>query len=101
MRALTRMRSPAAALALLLFLASSALAGVPNKPIDRSEGPPPNPAEIGDPDTGGNLPMYLRLLVFAVMNEHPSLRGAATAVLRRPSQPGVALRQSLRRGAPR
>ena len=53
MRALTRMRRLAAALALLLFIATTAVAGVPGRPIDRPEGPPEtNPTEVGDPDTG-------------------------------------------------
>ncbi len=56
MRALDRIRSLAAVMTLLLFLATSALANVPRKPIDRPEGPPePNPTEVGDPDMGGNL----------------------------------------------
>ena len=56
MRALTRIRTLAAALTLLLFIATTALAGVPGRPKDRPEGPgEPSPAEIGDPDMGGNL----------------------------------------------
>jgi hypothetical protein len=56
MRALTRTRRLAAALALLLFISANALAGVPGRPIERPEGPPePNPQEVGDPDTPPSL----------------------------------------------
>ena len=64
MRALTRIRTLAAALMLLLFIATTALAGVPGRPKDRPEGPgEPSPAEIGDPDMGSGLQAYFRQLL--------------------------------------
>ena len=56
MRALTRMRSLAAACALLLVVAGSAAAGLGDRQIDRSgtvQKPPTT--EAGEPDTGSNL----------------------------------------------
>jgi hypothetical protein len=50
MRALTRMRTLAAACALLLFVTGMAAAGSPLRPIDRGEGPDPRPPMVGDPD---------------------------------------------------
>ena len=56
MRALTRIKTLAAVLTLLLFVTTTALASHPGKPIDRPEGPPePNPTEVGEPDMGGHL----------------------------------------------
>src|SRR5436190_396853 len=55
MRALTRMRSLAAACALLLVVAGTAAAGAPGRPIDRPDSPPPQPAEVGDPDQPPNM----------------------------------------------
>ena len=57
MRALTRMRTLAAACALLLVIAGMAAANAPGRPIDRPEGPPPSPTEVGDPDAGHDMPI--------------------------------------------
>lgn len=55
MSALSRIRTLAAALALLLFMSANAIAWT-DKPMDTPGGPPvPNPQEVGDPDTGHNL----------------------------------------------
>ena len=103
MRALTRMRTLAAALALLLFLTSTALANVPSRPIDRPEGPPePNPTEVGEPDTGhGGLPMLLRHLVLAAQLSSPALRRFTIPMLQSKPRSAADLRQSLRGGGPR
>jgi len=53
MRALRRIRALAAVSALLLFLAGSALADVPDRPIDSPGNP--GPLEVGDPDAGHDL----------------------------------------------
>lgn len=54
MRALTRMRTLAAACALLLFV--SGMAAAFDKQIDRSGGPSPPPTtQAGEPDTGHEL----------------------------------------------
>ena len=55
MSALSRIRTLAAALALLLFMSANAIAWT-NKPMDTPGGPPvPNPQEVGDPDFGNGL----------------------------------------------
>src|SRR5262245_6450826 len=75
MRSLTRMKAPAAALVLILFLASSVFAGVPGRPIERPEDGP-RPEQIGEPDTGGNLPrLELWFLALTSNLHHPALRG--------------------------
>ena len=51
MRALTRMRTLAAACALLLFVSGMAAAWAPERPIDRTDSPPP--PMVGDPDEPG------------------------------------------------
>jgi len=77
MRALRRVRALAAVSALLLFLAGSALADVPDRPIDSPEGPVPKPVQIGDPDTGqGNLSYWMAMLS-ATEIQFPLLRGLA------------------------
>jgi hypothetical protein len=59
MRALTRMRSLAAACALLLVVAGSAAAWVPGRPIDRGGSPTADPPMVGDPDSGQSMPVPL------------------------------------------
>ena len=87
MRALTRIRTLAAALTLLLFIATTALAGVPGRPKERPEGPgEPNPAEVGEPDTGsGAITTYVRQLQLfaAAMLGNQSLRRYALPLIRR------------------
>jgi hypothetical protein len=73
MRALTRMRSLAAACALLLVVAGSAAAWVPGRPIDRGGSPPPTPTEVGEPDTGNNL-VYIYQLFLAAQISNPYIR---------------------------
>src|SRR5436190_20226770 len=65
MRALTRMRTLAAACALLLVVAGTAAAGAPGRPIDQPEGPPPQPTETGEPDMGHGLvsPTWQQILL--------------------------------------
>ena len=55
MRALNRIKTLAAVLALLLFVTTSSLAGQPGRPLERPEGPGPEPVQVGDPDMGGGL----------------------------------------------
>ena len=100
MRALTRIRTLAAALMLLLFIATTALAGVPGRPKDRPEGPgEPNPAEIGDPDTGhGGLPALIRQLILAAQLSTPGLRRLALPLLQVRSRTLAELRQNMRGG---
>ena len=64
MRALTRMRTLAAACALLLFVSGMAAAWAPTRPIDRTDSPPP--PMVGDPDqpTGGMVAIYGYWFVF-------------------------------------
>ena len=57
MRALTRMRSLAAACALLLVVAGSAAAWVPGRPIDRGGSPTADPPMVGDPDDPSGMPV--------------------------------------------
>ena len=60
MIALTRMRTIAALCALLCFLAASAMAGVPGRPIDRPDGSgDPSPTQVGDPDAGSELVAFV------------------------------------------
>ena len=54
MRALTRMRTLAAACALLLFVAGTVAAWEPTRPIDRTDSPP-QPPMVGDPDQPPNM----------------------------------------------
>ena len=56
MRALTRMRTLAAACALLFFVSGTAMAGPSDRYIDRTGLPErPPTTEAGEPDTGSNL----------------------------------------------
>jgi hypothetical protein len=59
MRALTRMRTLAAACALLLVVSGTAMAGLGNRFIDRT-GLPESPPMVGDPDqpTNGMIVIY-------------------------------------------
>ena len=88
MRALTRMRSLAAACALLLVVAGSAAAWVPGRPIDRGGSPTADPPMVGDPDQPPNMPMpiiflgrvyLLRLpagMMRPLLNLNPSVRSS-------------------------
>src|SRR5262245_55668671 len=79
MRALIRMRTLAAACALLLFVSGTAMAGWADRPIDRSGGAPPT-TEAGDPDEpGGN-----RLTAIVFLGRVFILRLPAGLVLPRP-----------------
>jgi len=78
MRALRRIRALAAVSALLLFLAGSALADVPDRPIDTPEGPVPSPVQIGDPDTGHGNISYWTAWFDAVEIQFPLMRGLAS-----------------------
>lgn len=65
MRALTRMRTLAAACALLLFVSGTAMAGWASKPMDRPGTPDPPPTEqVGEPDMGHGLasPIWRQVL---------------------------------------
>ena len=85
MRALTRMRTLAAACALLLFVAGMAAAGGQYRPIDRSEVPLPQPTEVGEPDTGQGL-TYWRQLFIAVQLSNPWIsRVVALIAVRQPA----------------
>lgn len=82
MKALTWMRKLAATTALLALtlalVAPIAEANVPRRPIDRPEGPPePNPTEVGDPDTGNNVPreLLIRLWIGVLGDRFPEFRG--------------------------
>ena len=67
MRALTRMRTLAAACALLLFVSGMAAAGRPGLPIDKTGQPEnPQPPMVGDPDQPPNLPLLIGGHVFLV-----------------------------------
>jgi len=81
MRALRRFRALAAMSALLLFLAGSALADVPDRPIDSPEGPVPRPVEIGEPDTGYGFTQYFAHLFLAASLSNPVLRPISTSLL--------------------
>ena len=60
MRALTRMRTLAAACALLLFVSGMAAAGRPGLPIDKTGQPEnPSPPMVGDPDDPMGLPLAI------------------------------------------
>jgi len=65
MRALTRMRTLAAACALLLVIAGTAAAWDPTRPIDRTDSPPPEPTATGEPDMGHGLvsPTWQQILL--------------------------------------
>ena len=91
MRALTRMRTLAAACALLLVIAGMAAAGVPGRPIDRPESPPPSPTEVGEPDTGQGL-TYWRQLLIAAQFSNPWFGRIASLVLIAIRQPDVITR---------
>ncbi len=74
MRALTRMRTLAAACALLLTLAGTAAANAPGRPIDRPDSPQPPTTEAGEPDTGSNLTSGgYRLFWYAAWISNPVL----------------------------
>jgi hypothetical protein len=66
MRALRRFRALAAVSALLLFLAGSALAGVPDRPIDSPEGPMPKPVQVGDPDQPSGYVVAIGYWLFTI-----------------------------------
>jgi len=65
MRALTRMRTLAAACALLLFVSGTAVAGPGNRFIDRSGLPEPPPM-VGDPDQPPNMPVLVAGRVYLI-----------------------------------
>ena len=75
MRALTRMRSLAAACALLLVVAGTAAAGgLLDRKIDRGAGPQAPTTEAGEPDTGSNLTTGgYRMLLYAAWISNPIL----------------------------
>jgi hypothetical protein len=83
MSALSRLRSPAAALALLLFLSANAAAWT-DKPMDNPEGPPiPKPQEVGEPDFGNGLTWNRIMHLFrASFVSHPLLKRIALPVNR-------------------
>jgi len=103
MSALNRLKTLAAVLTLLLFVTTTALAGVPGKPIDRSEGPPgPNPTEVGEPDGGhAILQSYLRRLFAAALLGNPYLGQLVLPTLRVPPRSPAKLRPQLARGGSR
>jgi len=74
MRALIRMRTLAAAVALLLFISGTAMAGWMDRQIDRSGGSQPPTTEAGEPDTGSNLTSGgYRVFWYAVWISNPVL----------------------------
>lgn len=100
MRALTRMRTLAAACALLLVIAGTAAANAPGRPIDRPDSPPPSPTEVGEPDTGQGL-VFWRQLLFAAQLSNPwfsrlAIQGLESVSLR-PSASAARLRGRLGR----
>ena len=103
MRALTRIRTLAAALMLLLFIATTALAGVPGRPKERPEGPgEPNPAEVGEPDGGhASIQMFLRQLLAAAQLSNPNFRRFALPLRRVGTRASADLRTRIARGDPR
>ena len=66
MRALTRMRTLAAACALLLFVSGMATAGLGDRVIDRPGTQDPMPPMVGDPDQPPNMPLLIGGHVFLV-----------------------------------
>ena len=62
MRALTRMRTVAAACALLLVVAGTAAATPVERWIDRPGTPDPQPPMVGDPDTGHDMPAFIMVV---------------------------------------
>jgi hypothetical protein len=85
MSAHTRTRLPAALCVLLLLtFGSIAHAGMPGRPIDRSEGPPDTePVMVGDPDEPPSVvivPFLNRVFVFRITvgmrRSAPVLRGS-------------------------
>jgi len=81
MRALRRIRALAAVSALLLFLAGSALADVPDRPIDTPEGPVPSPVQIGEPDTGYGFMHFFAQFLWAATLSNQMLRPITTSLL--------------------
>jgi hypothetical protein len=74
MRALIRMRTLAAAVALLLFVSGTAMAGWADRQIDRPGTPQPPTTQAGDPDTGSNLTSgEYRLFWYAAWISNPVL----------------------------
>ena len=71
MRALTRMRTLAAACALLLFVSGTAMAGPGNRFIDKPGAPDPPPM-VGDPDEPGGSSITVVILnrVFILQLPH-------------------------------
>jgi|SRR6185369_11743681 hypothetical protein len=83
MRALTRMRTLAAACALLLFVSGMATAGLGDRVIDRPGTPDPMPPMVGDPDqpTGGMVLIVGSWVIvlrvpLGVLRQHPIAVGA-------------------------
>jgi hypothetical protein len=98
MSTLSRFRSLAAALALLLFLSANATAWS-DRPMDRPEGPPePNPQEVGDPDQPPNLvlPVVLWKRVFLI--RLPGAFARFGLRVSAPSSTGHGLSRRLQRG---
>jgi len=99
MSALNRLKRFAAVLTLLLFITTTALAGPPSRPVERPDGPPePNPTEVGDPDTGGNLTRdrLWYLLIASTMDNAIFRRIVVPMRMRfnaRPSAPTLPLRR--------
>lgn len=100
MRALTRIRKLAAAVMLLLFVTTNAMAGLPSRPIDRPEGPPePNPQEVGEPDGGhAIISAYVRQLIAAALAGNPTLSRVAWPLLRVAPRSPAELRTRIGRG---
>jgi hypothetical protein len=69
MRALTRMRTLAAACALLLFVSGTAMAGLGNRFIDRPG--TPEPPMVGDPDEPGGGSVTVVILNRVVILQLP------------------------------
>ena len=102
MRALNRIKTLAAVLALLLFVTTSVLAGPPGRPVERPEGPEPGPSEVGEPDGGhAILQTYFRQLLAAALLGNPYLGRFALPSLRVPPRSPAKLRPQLGRGGSR
>lgn len=65
MRATSRMRTLAAVCALLMIFATVPANAWVEKPIESPQGPPTlNPTEIGDPDPGHDMPIFVGHYLF-------------------------------------
>jgi len=97
MRALTRMRTLAAACALLLFVSGTAAAWAPTRPIDRTDSPPP--PMVGDPDDPQGLTLGFQMpwgyVQFRLGVEHLRLLGLAPPIRSGKSTSAI---QRVRRG---